>query len=93
MAAIDQELKTALAQAAKEAFELDLSPAQVQIEIPKRKDQGDFSSNLAMQLTKQLKNNPRAIAQALVDHFQDPVVEKLEIAGPGFLNFILKTDR
>lgn len=93
MAAIDQELKTALAQAAKEAFELELSPAQVQIEIPKRKDQGDFSSNLAMQLTKQLKNNPRAIAQALVDHFQDPVVEKLEIAGPGFLNFILKTDR
>lgn len=93
MAAIDQELKTALVQAAKQAFDLDLTPAQVQIEIPKRKEQGDFSSNLAMQLAKQLKNNPRAIAQALADHFQDPVVEKLEIAGPGFLNFILKTDR
>lgn len=93
MAAIDQELKTALVQAAKEAFDLDLSPAQVQIEIPKRKDQGDFSSNLAMQLAKKLKNNPLAIAQALADHFQDPVVEKLEIAGPGFLNFILKSDR
>ena len=93
MAAIDQELKTALVQAAKESFDLDLSPAQVQIEIPKRKDQGDFSSNLAMQLAKKLKNNPRAIAQALADHFQDPVVEKLEIAGPGFLNFILKSDR
>lgn len=93
VAAIDQELKTALAQAAKEAFALELNPEEIQIEIPKRKEQGDFSSNLAMQLAKKLKNNPRAIAQALADKFQDPVVEKLEIAGPGFLNFILKADR
>lgn len=93
MPAIDQELKQSLAGAAKQAFDLELAPEQITIEIPKRKDQGDFSSNLAMQLTRTLKTNPRQIAQALIEAFDNPAVEKVEIAGPGFLNFTLKTDR
>lgn len=93
MAAIDTELKQALALAAKKAFDLDLDPSTILIEIPKRKDQGDFSSNLAMQLARTLKQNPRAIAAAIQENFEEPQVESIEIAGPGFLNFKLSTDR
>lgn len=93
MAAIDSELKEALARAAKEAFGLELESQNIQIEIPKRKEQGDFSSNLAMQLARELKRKPRDIAQDLADTFHDDQVESLEIAGPGFLNFRLNKDR
>ncbi|MCF0245770.1 MAG: arginine--tRNA ligase [Ileibacterium sp.] len=93
MAAIDKELKESLGKAAQKALDVEVNPQEIVIEIPKRKEQGDFSSNLAMQLTKQLKRNPREIAAAIVESFEDPIVEKIEIAGPGFLNFTLKKDR
>lgn len=93
MAAIDKELQASLAEAAGKAFDLSLNPAEITVEIPKRKDQGDFSTNLAMQLTRTLHTNPREIAQKLKENFSSPMVETVEIAGPGFLNFSLKKDR
>lgn len=93
MAAIDKELQEALALAASKSFDLSLDPSNILIEIPKRKDQGDFSTNLAMQLTRTLHKNPREIAQALTDQVDNPMIESVEIAGPGFINFILKSDR
>lgn len=93
MPAIDQELKESLAEAARKAFDLDLDPSTISVEIPKRKEQGDFSTNLAMQLTRTLHQNPRAIAEKLTEAFSNPNVESVELAGPGFLNFTLKTDR
>ena len=93
MAAIDKELKASLGKAALKSLEIEVSPQDIVIEIPKRKEQGDFSSNLAMQLTKKLRRNPREIAAALTEAFDNPMVEKIEIAGPGFLNFTLKKDR
>ena len=60
------------------------------IERPKDRSHGDFSSNAAMLLAKPAKSNPRAIAQALVDAMPpNATVAKVEIAGPGFLNFRL----
>lgn len=50
---------------------------------------GDLNSNAAMILAKDLKTNPRAIAQTVIDNFTHPFVAKIEIAGPGFLNFFL----
>lgn len=50
---------------------------------------GDLNSNAAMVLAKHLKNNPRAIAQEITDNFTHKLVEKIEIAGPGFLNLFL----
>ncbi len=93
MAAIDKELQSALAAAAKKAFDLDLDPATIVVEIPKRKDQGDFSTNLAMQLTRTLHKNPREIAQSLISEIDLPMVKSVSAAGPGFINFVLKTDR
>ncbi|OLU37841.1 arginine--tRNA ligase [Ileibacterium valens] len=93
MAAIDKELQESLAAAAKKSFDLDLNPSEILIEIPKRKDQGDFSTNLAMQLTRTLHKNPREIANALLENIENPMIDSKSIAGPGFINFVLKSDR
>lgn len=50
---------------------------------------GDINCNIALLSSKQLKTNPRILAQQIVDQFQHPWVEKMEIAGPGFLNLFL----
>jgi len=62
------------------------------IEIPKDKNNGDYSSNIAMQLTKVLKANPRDIASKIIDNINNENIIKVEIAGPGFLNFFVKKD-
>lgn len=62
------------------------------IEIPKDRNNGDYSSNIAMQLTKVLKTNPREIASRIVDNINNENIIKVEIAGPGFLNFFVKKD-
>lgn len=60
------------------------------IETPKDEKNGDFSTNLAMQLTRILRQNPRKIAEAIADGIDLPgLVERVEIAGPGFINFYL----
>lgn len=50
---------------------------------------GDINSNIALISSKHLKSNPRLLAQQIVDQFHHPFVEKIEIAGPGFLNLFL----
>ncbi|MDG0821888.1 MAG: arginine--tRNA ligase [Staphylococcus equorum] len=64
---------------------------EIKIEIPKDKSNGDYSTNIAMVLTKIAKRNPREIAQAIVDNLDTTKakVEKVAIAGPGFINFYL----
>ena len=61
------------------------------VEIPKDPQNGDYASSYAMAGAKALKMNPRAIAQALVDHMdlEGTIFSDLEIAGPGFMNFRL----
>lgn len=63
------------------------------VEIPKDSTKGDYASNVAMQLTKILKKNPRFIAEEIVSLFdkEKAMVEKIEIAGPGFINFFIKS--
>lgn len=66
----------------------------VMVEVPKNRENGDFSSNIAMQLTKVLKDNPRNIAEKIVDKIKDNTkeIDKVEIAGPGFINIYLKDE-
>ena len=69
---------------------LDISEMpEIQLESPKIADHGDVSTNIAMLLAKPLRQNPRAIAQQLLNDIPlDPqVLEAIEIAGPGFINF------
>ena len=66
----------------------------IEIEIPKDKKNGDFSSNIAMKITKLVKKNPRETAQLILDNIdiEDTYIDRCEIAGPGFINFYLKKD-
>ncbi len=61
-------------------------------ESPKFESQGDFSSNVAMLISKKIKKNPREIANDIVNKItgKSEVIEKIEIAGPGFINFFFK---
>lgn len=64
--------------------------ARIQVDRTKDKTHGDFASNLAMMLTKVARKNPRDIAQLIIDNLpQDSQVAKVEIAGPGFINFFI----
>lgn len=69
-------------------FELEELP-KINLEAPKIESHGDASTNVAMLLAKPLRNNPRAIAQLIVDGlaYDDKKVSAVEIAGPGFINF------
>ncbi|MBP3852758.1 MAG: arginine--tRNA ligase, partial [Erysipelotrichaceae bacterium] len=81
---IEMELKEVLKEAVQKAFDISLEPSSIVIETPKNKNHGDYSSNVAMQLTRQLRQNPRVIAQAVIDAMRmDSMIEKVEIAGPG----------
>ena len=63
----------------------------IDLERPKQASHGDFACNVAMQLAKALKRNPREVAQAIVASLPaSDLVEKTEIAGPGFINVFLK---
>ena len=60
------------------------------IEIPKDKKNGDFSTNVAMELTKILKKNPRLIAEEIVTNIENTnIIDRVEVAGCGFINFYL----
>ena len=93
MKSIDIELKQAIKEAVKKAFDIELEENNIVIETPKVKDHGDFSTNVAMQLTRQLRQNPRMIAEKIVADIESENVEKMDIAGPGFINFILSKGR
>lgn len=64
------------------------------IEVPREKSHGDFATNIAMLMAKEAKMNPRQIAGLIVEKIVQGQawVEKVEIAGPGFINFYLNSD-
>jgi len=68
----------------------DHRDAEIILERPKQASHGDFASNLAMQLARVLKSNPRQIADRLMRELPpSPHLERVEIAGAGFINFTL----
>ena len=65
--------------------------ASLTLERPKDNRHGDYACNVALQLARQLKRSPRDIAGSLVDALPPaPFIEKVEIAGAGFINLFLK---
>ncbi len=88
-----EDIKTHLSGLMRAAL-LSLAPDQadtpILIERPKQAAHGDFACNLAMQLARALKRNPREIAQLLLGEIPpSPFVARTEIAGAGFINFHL----
>lgn len=90
---IDQVKQTLIEEIEKSIKKAELAetvPA-IKVEIPKDTQNGDYSTNIAMVLTKIAKRNPREIAQLIVEHLDTEAahVQKIDIAGPGFINFYL----
>lgn len=75
------------------ALGLEVLPEFV-LEVPREKTHGDFATNIAMLMAKEAKMPPRKIAELIVEHFNcdGTWVEKIEIAGPGFINFYLNNE-
>lgn len=91
---IVQKQKETLIEEIKQAIlkaELVIEVPEIKIENPKDTKNGDYATNIAMVLTKLAKRNPREIAQAIVDNLdvQKADVSKIDIAGPGFINFYM----
>ncbi len=68
--------------------------SMVHLEVPKDKQHGDFACNIAMLLAKALRMPPRAIAEAIAENIDaNGEIEKIEVAGAGFINFYLSNSR
>ncbi|MCI5159211.1 MAG: arginine--tRNA ligase, partial [Candidatus Electrothrix sp. AUS1_2] len=79
-------------QGADQGLWSDAAATIYNVEVPRHEGQGDFSTNFAMVLAGKEKRNPREIAGQLVDllNQHNELLDKVEIAGPGFVNLFLK---
>ena len=81
---------TELLQQALASVAPNATDTPIHLERPRDPTHGDFATNLAMQLAKALKKNPREIAQQLVNELPlSALVTKADVAGAGFINFTL----
>jgi len=66
---------------------------EIEVEVPKIGSHGDFSTNIAMIMASAQKMPPRKIAAAIINHLVDRegILAKTEVAGPGFINFFVKS--
>ena len=89
------QIRTLIAQAVKKAQSAsllpDAEPAEFSVEVPADRNNGDYSTNAAMVNARAFRLAPRKIAEIIVENasIEDTYFEKIEIAGPGFINFFL----
>ena len=87
---IEELLAQSLLHLQREGVLPDESEPTIQLERTRSPEHGEFATNLAMSLSKAAGMPPRELAQAIIDHMpRSRQVERLEIAGPGFVNFFL----
>lgn len=99
MSNIPEQVKQQIIQVIKIAIEKAKTEGQIQfenmpafvLEVPREKSHGDFAANIAMLMAKEAKKAPRQLAEIIVANLNsaDSWIEKVEIAGPGFINFYL----
>ncbi|HEC32999.1 MAG TPA: arginine--tRNA ligase, partial [Candidatus Kaiserbacteria bacterium] len=72
------------------ADSVHIEPDKINLEHPTNLSHGDFSSNIAMVLAKKEGKNPKELAKEIVNNIKlSPEIKKVEVAGPGFINFSL----
>ncbi|MGV8074500.1 MAG: arginine--tRNA ligase [Syntrophobacteraceae bacterium] len=71
-----------------------IPPINIELDVPKLAQHGDYATNIALSLTRLLKRNPRDIASQIVSNLNDAeqLTSQVEIAGPGFINFFIHPD-
>lgn len=91
---IEQELIKGMQEVIKGITDDIIDEDVIMVEVPKDSKNGDYSSNIAMRLTKTLKKKPQDIAGVFKSELPAycPSVQRIEIAGPGFLNFFIKQE-
>lgn len=92
---VQQSIKAALAAAVEKAGLVEAGTTlNIHLETPKDKSNGDYATNIAMQLTKLAKKPPRAIAESILENLDTAGtdIEKIDIAGPGFMNITVRKD-
>ena len=70
--------------------EVDLN--DIVIENSKDKTHGDYASNVAMKFSRLFGKAPRDVASLIIENIDMSSIDKIEIAGPGFINFFMKND-
>ena len=89
------KIKNMIYNASKDAYSKgDLTSSdfpEIEVEEPKAELHGDFSTNISMVMASVQKMPPRKIAEAIIKNINDPdgIIDRTEIAGPGFINFFL----
>jgi arginyl-tRNA synthetase len=92
MNATIQELQKRFAQALEKAFGSEYKNVDPMVVVASNPQFGDYQANLAMSLSKKLKQPPRAIAESIVEHLEaSDFCEPVNIAGPGFINIKLQS--
>lgn len=87
---IEKKLKEVIKDSINIVFDYQIEDAILMIEIPKDENNGDYSSNIAMRLTKVLKKKPQDIAEAIkLELLKSEIIEDVVVAGPGFINFYI----
>ncbi len=94
------EMKDILRKGIEEALEKAMAAGElpqgeypeIELEVPPQKDLGDFSTNIAMKSARVARKAPRAIGEAIVAQMEYEWLERVEIAGAGFINFFIKSD-
>ena len=90
---LDMETKLKLAiQEALSKIGANVDIKDIVIEQSKDKAHGDYATTVAMQMARVLRKSPRDIAASLVENLNKDGIEKVEIAGPGFINFFMKNE-
>ena len=87
----EELLKNVVVSAAK-ALGQDLGLGDIVIEHSRDTAHGDYSTNVAMRSCRLFGMKPRDLAEKLISEMKSDAIEKIEIAGPGFINFFLKKD-
>ncbi len=90
-----QLIRDVLVEAAKAGsinLEIEQVPEKIVVERPRVREHGDWSTNVAMQLARVAKTNPRALAEVVAEGLRtSPAIQEVEVAGPGFINVRLDT--
>ena len=85
-------IKSKLQNIIKNSLPLEIEVDKIIIDVPKDKKNGDYSTNVAFLLTKELKSSPINIANDIKDRIKDDMIKKVEVASPGFINFYLSKE-
>ncbi|MCR5796282.1 MAG: arginine--tRNA ligase [Solobacterium sp.] len=91
MSDISEKLKAVIKETVSDLYKIEAEDRMVMIERPRDPKMGDYSTNIAMRLTKMLKRKPAEIAQEIASELAKRIEEasSVTVAGPGFINFVI----